>query len=202
MRIAVLLLGVVLLSVGALAPAPSGLSDAAWMTLALLLAMALWWFTEVLPVTATALLPFVVLPMTGTSPLNAVAASYMAPVIFLVLGGALLALAMEKCGLHRRVAVAVVSRSSNNPHALILSFMAATAVISMWVSNTATTLIMMPIGLAVLAAVVPASATSDPNGRAFSSALVLGIAYAASIGGLGTLIGSPTNGIAVEGYRS
>ncbi len=197
MRYAVLFVGIVLLGSGVLLPPPAGLSDAGWLTFALLVVMALWWITEALPVTATALLPFVVLPLTGAAKINEVAASYMAPVIFLVLAGALLALAMEKHGLHRRIAVVVVSRSSNKPRALVLSFMAATAFISMWVSNTATTLIMMPIGIAVLAAITPSESPDEPNLRAFRCALVLGIAYAASIGGLGTLLGSPTNGIAV-----
>jgi sodium-dependent dicarboxylate transporter 2/3/5 len=196
-RAFVLLLGVALLALGVWLPPPEGLSAAGWITFALLLVMALWWITEVLPVTATALLPFIVLPLTGTIPLNDAAASYMAPVIFLVLGGALLALAMEKCGLHRRIAVTVVRLSSTDPRALLLSFMAATAFISMWVSNTATALIMMPIAVAVLAAVLPERERWSAPQRAFACAFVLGIAYSASIGGLGTLIGSPTNGIAV-----
>jgi sodium-dependent dicarboxylate transporter 2/3/5 len=157
--------------------------------------MALWWFTETLPVTATALLPFLVLPATGAGTLPAVAASYMSPVIFLVLGGALLALAMEKSGLHRRLAVAVLGRAGSEPRGLVLAFMVATAFISMWVSNTSTTLIMMPIAGSVLAAVLPEEVRRSQAERHFAVALVLGVAYGASIGGLGTLIGSPTNAI-------
>ncbi len=158
--------------------------------------MALWWFTEVLPVTATALLPFVVLPATGAAKLADVAASYMSPVIFLVLGGAMLALAMEKAGLHRRLAVAVLSRAGAAPRKLVLAFMVATAFISMWVSNTATTLIMMPIAVSVLASILPEESRRSMSERNFAIVMVLGVAYAASIGGLGTLIGSPTNAIA------
>lgn len=158
--------------------------------------MALWWFTEVLPVTATALLPFLVLPATGAAKLTDVAASYMSPVIFLVLGGALLALAMEKSGLHRRLAVAVLMRAGATPRLLVLAFMIATAFISMWVSNTASTLIMMPIAIAVLASVLPVEHDRSSAERHFAVAMVLGVAYSASIGGLGTLIGSPTNAIA------
>jgi len=158
--------------------------------------MALWWFTEVLPVTATALLPFVVLPATGAAKLTEVAASYMSPVIFLVLGGALLALAMEKTGLHRRLAVGVLTRAGAAPRRLVLAFMAVTAFLSMWVSNTASTLIMMPIAVSVLASVLPPEAGRSMPERQFAVAMVLGVAYAASIGGLGTLIGSPTNAIA------
>jgi sodium-dependent dicarboxylate transporter 2/3/5 len=136
---------------------PAGLSAAGFVTLGLLAVMALWWFTETLPVTATALLPFLVLPATGAGKLAEVAASYMSPVIFLVLGGALLALAMEKSGLHRRLAVGVLARAGSAPRRLVLAFMAVTAFISMWVSNTATTLIIMPIAVSVLAAVLPAA---------------------------------------------
>ena len=166
------------------------------MALGLLAVMALWWFTEVLPVTATALLPFVVLPASGAAKLADVAASYMSPVIFLVLGGAMLALAMEKTGLHRRLAVAVLTRAGAAPRRLLLAFMAVTAFISMWVSNTATTLIMMPIAVSVLASVLPDEARRSSAERNFALTMVLGVAYAASIGGLGTLIGSPTNAIA------
>jgi sodium-dependent dicarboxylate transporter 2/3/5 len=197
MRAAILVAGVLLLAGGAATAPPEGLSPAAWMTLALLFTMALWWFTEALPVTATALLPFLVLPLAGAGRLPEVAASYMAPVIFLVLGGALLALAMEKAGLHRRVAIAVVSRTSGEPRSLILAFMAATAFVSMWISNTATALIMMPIAVAVLGALLRPQAQWSGGERRFAACLVLAVAYAANIGGLGTLIGSPTNAIAV-----
>jgi sodium-dependent dicarboxylate transporter 2/3/5 len=197
MRNAIVALGLALLLAATQLPPPAGLSAHGWLVLALLVVMAFWWLTEALPVTATALLPFVVLPLGGVARLDAVAQSYMAPVIFLVLGGALVALAMENCGLHRRIALVVVSRSSPHPRALVLSFMAATAFISMWVSNTATALIMMPIATAVLAVAMPPREGRSAAQRAFAASLVLGVAYAASIGGLGTLVGSPTNGIAV-----
>lgn len=188
--------GLALLLLPGVVDPPGGLSREGWITLALLAVMALWWFTEALPVTATALLPFVVLPAAGVGKPADVAASFMAPVIFLVLGGALLALAIEKSGLHRRIAVAVVTRAGASPRSLVLAFMAATAFVSMWISNTATTLIMMPIAVSVLAAVLPAEGGRTDDQRRFAIALVLGVAYAASIGGLGTLIGSPTNAIA------
>jgi len=195
-RFALLIAGLLILAAATLASPPTGLSAEGLVALGLLAVMALWWFTEVLPVTATALLPFVVLPVTGAAKLAEVAASYMSPIIFLVLGGAMLALAMEKTGLHRRLAVAVLSRAGAAPRQLVFAFMLATAFISMWVSNTATTLIMMPIGVAVLASVLPHEARRSPAERNFAVTMVLGVAYAASIGGLGTLIGSPTNAIA------
>ena len=195
-RFALLIIGLLILAAATLSPPPAGLSAEGLVALGLLAVMALWWFTEALPVTATALLPFVVLPASGAAKLADVAASYMSPVIFLVLGGAMLALAMEKSGLHRRLAVAVLSRAGAAPRGLVLAFMAATAFISMWVSNTASTLIMMPIAVSVLASVLPDEARRSPAERSFALTMVLGVAYAASIGGLGTLIGSPTNAIA------
>lgn len=195
-RPALLVLGLLILVVTAIAPPPAGLSSAGLVTFGVLATMALWWFTETLPVTATALLPFLVLPATGAGKLADVAASYMSPVIFLVLGGALLALAMEKSGLHRRLAVGVLARAGSAPRGLVLAFMGVTAFISMWVSNTSTTLIMMPIAVSVLAAVLPLPSQRSHGERHFALTLVLGVAYGASIGGLGTLIGSPTNAIA------
>jgi sodium-dependent dicarboxylate transporter 2/3/5 len=195
-RLALLLIGLLVLAAATFSPPPAGLSAEGLVALGLLAVMALWWFTEALPVTATALLPFVVLPASGAAKLAEVAASYMSPVIFLVLGGAMLALAMEKTGLHRRLAVAVLSRAGAAPRGLVLAFMVASAFTSMWVSNTASTLIMMPIAVSVLASVLPDEARRSPGERSFALAMVLGVAYAASIGGLGTLIGSPTNAIA------
>lgn len=196
MRPLAILAGLGVLAASVLLNPPQGLSASGAITLALLMVMALWWFTEALPVTATAMLPFVVLPLTGVATVGATAATYMSPIIFLVLGGALLALAIERCGLHRRIAVAVLRTSSGAARSLLLAFMVVTAFLSMWISNTATALIVMPIGLAVLAAVLPERHAWNPQHQAFATALVLGIAYAATVGGLGTLVGSPTNAIA------
>jgi sodium-dependent dicarboxylate transporter 2/3/5 len=165
---------------------------AAWHTSAIVVLMATWWMTQALPLTATALVPFLAFPLFGIMTANEAAASYYSPILFLVLGGAIIALAIERTGLHRRLALAIVSRGGSTPAAMLLAFMAATAIISLIVSNTATTLIMMPIAVAVLtAASVPEKQTDG-----FAGALAMGIAFAASIGGLGTLVGSPTNAIA------
>ncbi|MDQ3139360.1 MAG: DASS family sodium-coupled anion symporter, partial [Pseudomonadota bacterium] len=145
-----------------------------------------------LPLTATALLPFLAFPMFGVMSANESAASYYSPILFLVLGGAIIALAIERTGLHRRLALAIVSRGGKTPAALLFAFMAATAILSLIVSNTATSLIMMPIAVAVLRA----ARTEEGDSDGFPGALVMGIAFAASIGGLGTLVGSPTNAIA------
>lgn len=173
-------------------PAPEAMPIDAWRTTALVLLMATWWMTQALPLTATALLPFLAFPMFGIMSANESAASYYSPILFLVLGGAIIALAIERTGLHRRLALAIVSRGGKTPAALLFAFMAATAILSLIVSNTATTLIMMPIAVAVLRA----ASIEEGDTDGFPGALVMGIAFAASIGGLGTLVGSPTNAIA------
>ena len=184
-------------------PAPEGMPLLAWRTAALTLLMAVLWMTEALPLTATALLPFLVLPLMGVMKTGEVAAAYYSPILFLVLGGAFIALAIERTGLHRRLALAILGRSSGTPGSLLMAFMIATALISMIVSNTATALIMMPIAVAVLFA----NGTKDGDTHGIAGALPMGIAFSASIGGLGTLVGSPTNAIAAGlieksvGYR-
>lgn len=174
-----------------LAPPPEGMSADAWSVAALALAMAILWLSEALPLAMTAVLPFLLLPLLGVMPAAEVAALYWSPIIFLVLGGALVATAVEHHGLHRRLALAIVGRAPASARGLLGAFMAATALLSMLVSNTATALIMMPVALAVLGAL-----PEHMGGRgAMGTAAVLGIAYAANIGGLGTLVGTPTNAI-------
>jgi sodium-dependent dicarboxylate transporter 2/3/5 len=186
-----------------LLPPPAGMSPAAWRTTAIIVLMAAWWMTEALPLTATALIPFLAFPLLGIMSATESAASYYSPILFLVLGGAIVALAIERTGLHRRLALAIVSRGGGGPAQMLFAFMTATALLSTIVSNTATTLIMMPIGLAVLRA-----ARIEPgHTQGFAGALAMGIAFAATIGGFGTLVGSPTNAIAAgiiekaTGYR-
>jgi sodium-dependent dicarboxylate transporter 2/3/5 len=174
-----------------LAP-PAGMPLAAWRTTAIVLLMATWWMTQALPLTATALLPFLAFPLFGIMNATDTAGAYYSPILFLVLGGAIIALAIERTGLHRRLALAIVSRGGSSPAAMLLAFMTATAILSLIVSNTATTLIMIPIAVAVLHAAKIEPGHTD----GFSGALAMGIAFAASIGGLGTLVGSPTNAIA------
>ncbi|HEX6218556.1 MAG TPA: DASS family sodium-coupled anion symporter [Sphingomicrobium sp.] len=176
-----------------LLPAPEGMPLGAWRTTALVVLMAIWWMTQALPLTATALIPFLAFPMFGIMGANEAAAAYYSPILFLVLGGAIIALAIERTGLHRRLALAIIGRGGSGPGAMLFAFMAAAAIISMIVSNTATSLIMMPIAVAVLRAARIEQGKTD----GFAGALVMGIAFAASIGGLGTLVGSPTNAIAV-----
>jgi sodium-dependent dicarboxylate transporter 2/3/5 len=184
--------GLLLFTIMLLAPAPEGMPLPAWHAAAVIALMATWWMTQALPLTVTALVPFLAFPLLGIMNATETAASYYSPILFLVLGGAIIALAIERTGLHSRLALGIVSRSGGTPGALLFAFMAATAILSMIVSNTATTLIMVPIAVAVLRAASIREGDTD----GLPGALVMGIAFAASIGGLGTLVGSPTNAIA------
>jgi sodium-dependent dicarboxylate transporter 2/3/5 len=176
-------------------PAPAGMPPQAWTVAGLVVLMAAWWMTEAIPLTATALLPFLVLPFAGVMDAGDTASAYYSPILFLILGGAFLALAIERTGLHRRLALGILKAvgSGGSQGRVLLAFMMATATLSMLISNTSTALIMTPMALAVLAA----GGTRPDEHDGLSGALPMGIAFAASIGGLGTLIGSPTNGIAV-----
>jgi solute carrier family 13 (sodium-dependent dicarboxylate transporter), member 2/3/5 len=176
-----------------LAP-PAGMSVAAWRTAAIGLFMAIWWITEAVPIPVTALLPLVLFPLFGVLSIGATAAPYSNPVIFLFLGGFVLALCMERHQLHRRIALGVVRLLGVRPSRVVLGFMAVTAFLSMWVSNTATAVMMLPIGVSVVQLVRP-DAGDGPMDFNFAVALMLGIAYAASIGGLATLIGTPPNAL-------
>lgn len=151
--------------------------------------MATWWLTEAIPVYATALLPLAVLPVTGARPLTETASAYAHPLIFLFLGGFLLALSLERWGLHRRFAFAVLRVVGTGPHRLVGGFMLVSAVLSMWISNTATTLVMLPIAMSVISL----QDEDAPGHRNFALCLLLGVAYAASIGGVGTIVGTPPN---------
>src|SRR6187551_3033764 len=176
-------------------PAPAGMPDAAWLVAGLVVWMAAWWMTEAVPLTATALLPFVVLPLGGVMTANEAAGSYYSPTLFLILGGAFIALAIERTNLHCRLALGILNRLGKGGGAtqLLIAFMMATALLSTLISNTSTALIMMPMALAVLAA----GGIGGEQRDGISGALPMGIAFAASIGGLGMIIGSPTNPIAV-----
>lgn len=185
-------------------PGAIGLSDAGRATVAVGVLMAIWWLTEAIPLSATALIPIALLPLLGAMPLGEVTARYGHPLIFLFLGGFLLGIAMERWGLHKRIALVTILLVGTRPVMLIAGFMVATAMLSMFVSNTATTIMLLPIGMSVIALVRSSVARDlaqagksasdqDHAVRGFATALMLGIAYAASIGGIGTLIGTPPN---------
>ncbi len=157
--------------------------------------MAWWWITEAIPIPATALLPLAAFPLLGVQRARDVASAYGDHNIFLFMGGFFLAITMQKWGLHRRLALHIIKIIGSSPRKIILGFMVATAVLSMWISNTATTMMMYPIGLAIVLHIadIDAEHRVENNIESFKTALMLGIAYAASIGGVGTLIGTPPN---------
>jgi solute carrier family 13 (sodium-dependent dicarboxylate transporter), member 2/3/5 len=189
-----------------LMPAPDGMSVEAWRTAAVGALMAIWWVSEALPIAATALIPLALFPLLGVLSMRATAAPYANPLVFLFLGGFVIALAMQRWGLHRRIALLVVKGVGTRPHMLVLGMMIASAFVSMWVSNTATAVMMLPIGLSVIQLVRPDAdyGAGRPVDFNFAVALMLGIAYACSIGGLATLIGTPPNallaGFMLESY--
>jgi sodium-dependent dicarboxylate transporter 2/3/5 len=163
--------------------------------------MAVWWMTEAVPIEATALLPVFAFPLLGIASLGATTAAYGSDVVFLFLGGFVLAAAIQRWGLDRRIAFATLRVVGDRPARIVAGMMAATAFVSMWVSNTATAAMMVPIAQSVIALYAqPATggAGADPHHRRFALALLLGIAYGASIGGIGTIVGSPPNGIAAR----
>ena len=174
-------------------PAPGDMPAAAWNTAGLVWWMAAWWMTEALPLYATAFLPFVALPLLGVADANKTAAAYYSPIMFLFIGGAFLALAIERTGLHRRLASAILARAGNSAWSVLLSVMAATALLSTINSNTSTALIMMPMALAML----DSGGIEPGETRGLAGALPMGVAFAATIGGYGTLVGTPTNAIGV-----
>ncbi len=183
-------------------PAPDGLGREAWMTAGVAVWMALWWLTQAVPLAVTALLPVLLFPVLGIAKAADAAHPYAHPLVFLFLGGFVIALTIERWNLHRRVAIAIVSVAGVRPDRLIGGFMLATAGLSMWVSNTATTLMMVPIGLSVVAFIEGRrqdGAPPTPAQDRFARGLLLAIAYAASIGGTATLIGTPPNAF-LAGY--
>lgn len=195
------LLGLVLLVATWIAPAPPAMSDAAWHTTGVALLMAAWWATEAIPIPATALLPLLLLPLLGIAPIDQAAAPYADPVIFLFMGGFLIAAALQRCGLHLRIALTIISVGGVSPTRLVGAFMVATAFLSMWVSNTATVAMMLPIAASVLTLAHERGTQASEGDANLPVALLLGLAYSASIGGIGTLIGTPPNAL-LAGFMS
>ena len=178
---------------------PAGMSDSAFSMLGITLWMAIWWVTEAIPIGVTALLPIILFPLTGAVELSTTTASYGHKYIFLYMGGFMLAIAIEKWNLHKRIALHVIRLIGTNVSKIILGFMVATAFLSMWISNTATSVMMLPIGMSIVAQLRDNPATVEDENLIFGKALMLGIAYSASIGGIATLIGTPPN-LVFAGY--
>lgn len=175
-------------------PHPESLSSAGWTVAAIALLMAIWWATEAVPVSVTALLPLALFPLLGVNDIKTTALPYANPNIYLFMGGFILALGIESSGLHKRLALRMLITIGSSGAKLVGGFMLVSAVISMWVMNTSTTLMLLPIGLAVCATVAQTIPNfSSQERKHFEISLLLGIAYAASIGGMSTLVGTAPN---------
>lgn len=185
--------GIALAAIIQLVPLPEGLSREAWLLASIGVLMAVWWATEALPIAATALIPLALFPFFGIASIGDTASPYASPIVLLLLGGFIVALAVERWNLHARIALNVVNAFGGRPALLVAGFMAASALLSMWISNTATTIMMIPIALKVAQSVGREGKASP----AFAAALALGVAYASSIGGTAVFVGTPTNLIAI-----
>ena len=202
-----LYLGPILMVLMLVVPTPTGMTPDAQKMASIALLMACWWMCESIPIPATSLLPIALFPLFGVMPTGKATAPYASHLIFLFMGGFIIALAMQRWNLHRRIAMNIVKTVGFSPSRLIFGFMVATAVLSAFVSNTATAVMMMPIGLAIISHVVEEGKKEgldkvidfSPEHFAFGLNLMLGIAYAASIGGIATLIGTPPNTV-LAGY--
>ncbi|RLJ90997.1 SLC13 family permease [Planococcus citreus] len=177
---------------------PEGLTPEAKAILASTIWIATWWITEAIPIPATSLLPIVLFPLTGGLDVGETTSAYGNDTIFLFMGGFMIALTMEKWNLHKRIALTIIALIGTNTERIILGFMVATGFLSMWISNTATAMMMVPIGLAIIYQVSEAlkhddSIDTSRENFSFGKALMLGIAYSASLGGIATLIGTPPN---------
>lgn len=191
--------GIIVFLIMYLLPVPEGLPPEGWHTAAVTLLMGIWWITEALPIAVTALLPIVLLPVLNITTISEATTPFANPLIFLFMGGFIIALAMERWDLHKRIALNIVSFVGVKPSSIILGFILASAFLSMWVSNTATALMMLPIALSVLKLVEDQK--EGPGKLNFEIVLVLSIAYSCNIGGMGTLIGTPPNAL-LAGFMS
>ena len=187
--------GLAVLGATLVLPAPEGMTPEAWRAAGVGLLMAVWWMTEALPIAATSLVPLALFPVVGVVTVGEAAAPYANPIIFLFLGGFLLAKGLERWNLHRRLALGVIARVGTEPRQIVLGFMLAAGLLSMGISNTATAVMMLPIALSVVDLARRDDVGTAADDHTFALVLMLGVAYACSIGGLGTLIGTPTNAL-------
>ncbi|MGE4165164.1 MAG: DASS family sodium-coupled anion symporter [Xanthobacteraceae bacterium] len=188
--------GIAMLVAGIFAPPPPGLPPEALRVAGVAGLMAAWWITEVIPVAATGLLPVVLLPLLGVVPIRNAAAPYADPIVFLFLGGFMLGIATQRWALHRRLGLRIIAAVGTSPGRLSAGLLLATAFLSMWVSNTATSLMMLPIAISVLA-LFDGRFADDHSAENLGVLLMLSVCYGASIGGLATIIGTPPNALLV-----
>ncbi|MFZ5425494.1 MAG: SLC13 family permease, partial [Thermodesulfobacteriota bacterium] len=192
-----LFLGPALFLLFCILPVPQGLTPAAMYCAGTTALMAVWWITEAIPIPATALLPIVLFPFFKIMPSAKATLPYANHLIYLFMGGFFIAVTMERWNLHYRIAMKTIQLVGTSPSRMVLGFMIAAGFLSMWVSNTATTVMMMPIGLAIIEATGEITGQKDFTKNPFATCLMLALAYAASIGGIGTIIGTPPNTVMV-----
>lgn len=199
-----LILGPVLFALTLMFVHPTGMSQQATAVLACTLWVAVWWIMDVIPLAVTSILPIILFPLTGALSITETTASFGHRYIFLYIGGFMIAIAIERWQLHRRIALNIINLIGSDIKMIILGFMAATAFLSMWISNTATSVMMLPIGMAIISQLRDNPLTKEDENLIFGKALMLAIAYSASIGGVATLIGTPPNlvlaGVVQETY--
>lgn len=159
--------------------------------------MVIWWITEAVHIAVTALLPLILFPLLKVMPIGDVGANYGSPIIFLFFGGFVLALALEKVNLHKRIALTIVKLTGTTPNKVILGFMIATAFMSMWISNTASTVVMLPIAISVIKLLIDDADGFTKGDRNFALSIMLGIAFSANAGGIATVIGTPPNSVLI-----
>ncbi|CAG0991270.1 MAG: DASS family sodium-coupled anion symporter [Bacteroidetes bacterium] len=165
----------------------------AYKSLAVASLMIIWWVTEALPIFLTSLLPIILFPLLGINEIKETASHYANPVIYLFMGGFMIAIAMEKWNLHKRIALSIIRYTGTNANSIIFGFMLSTYFLSMWLSNTATAVMMLPIGVSIVNLCINESNCNTKSARNFAICMMLGIAYGANIGGIATLIGTPPN---------
>ena len=191
-----LFLGPLLALLMMLSGAPEGLSESGWNTASIGVLMAVWWATEAVPIAVTALLPLVCFPLLGIATIQNTAAPYANKVIYLFLGGFIVAFAMQRWNLHKRIALTVLQHAGGNGRSLVGGFMLASAVISMWVMNTSTTMMLLPIAISIITVIHNSVAgLNDKAKEDFQYSLLLGVAYGATIGGMATLVGTAPNAL-------
>ncbi len=173
------------------------LSDKGDAVIAIAIWMVVWWITEAVSISVTALLPLVLFPLTKVMPILDVGANYGSPIVYLFFGGFIMALALEKVNLHKRIALNIIHITGTTPNKVILGFMLATATLSMWISNTASTVVMLPIAMSVIALLINDADGFTKKDQNFALSVMLGIAFSANAGGIATVIGTPPNSIMI-----
>tara|TARA_R110000782_G_scaffold218280_1_gene305657 strand:+ start:251 stop:1681 length:1431 start_codon:yes stop_codon:yes gene_type:complete len=173
------------------------ISENADAVIAVALWMVIWWVTEAVSISVTALLPLLLFPILKIMPIGEVGANYGSPIVFLFFGGFIMALALEKVNLHKRIALNIIRLTGTTANKVVLGFMIATAVLSMWISNTASTVVMLPIAMSVINLLIEDADGFTKRDRNFALSVMLGIAFAANAGGIATVIGTPPNSVLI-----